>query len=142
MRSNLERAIASLAIAARAVVAFIALKGGDDNPKQTASPPSNFRKAGERSGAAKPTPAVPRIVISGGKPKGGVAELEYDQGEEVEFTVVSDVADEVHVHGYDKSKPVEAWESLRFRFPAELEGIFEVELEERATPIAELTVNP
>ena len=32
--------------------------------------------------------------------------------------------------------------SVTFEFPAEIEGIFELELEERAVPLAELQVNP
>jgi plastocyanin len=85
---------------------------------------------------------VETIVVRNGEPVGGVAELEYSAGEEVKFKVRSDVADEVHVHGYDISKDVEAGGTVSFSFPAELEGIFEVELEERAEQIAELRVNP
>ena len=85
---------------------------------------------------------VETIVVRNGEPVGGVAELEYSAGEEVKFKVRSDVADEVHVHGYDLSKDVEAGGAVSFSFPAELEGIFEVELEEAAEQIAELRVNP
>ncbi len=85
---------------------------------------------------------VPTIVIRGGEPVGGVAELEYDAGEEVRFEVSSDVADEVHVHGYDLMEDVEAGGTVSFDFPAEIEGIFEVELEGRKEQIAELRVNP
>jgi len=85
---------------------------------------------------------VETIVVRNGEPVGGVAELEYSAGDEVEFKVRSDVADEVHIHGYDLSKDVAAGGTVSFSFPAELEGIFEVELEERAEQIAELRVNP
>lgn len=86
--------------------------------------------------------AVPTIVIEGGEPVGGVAELEYDAGDQVRFRVKSDVADEVHVHGYDISEDVPAGGSVSLDFPAEIEGIFEVELEQRVEQIAELRVNP
>jgi len=82
------------------------------------------------------------IVVRNGDPVGGVQELEYSAGDQVEFTVRSDVADEIHVHGYDLMKDVEAGGSASFSFPADLEGIFEVELEESGTQIAELRVNP
>ena len=85
---------------------------------------------------------VPTIVIRGGKPVGGVAELEYSAGDQVRFEVTSDVADEVHVHGYELLNAVPAGGTVSFDFPAEIEGIFEVELEGRKTQIAELTVNP
>lgn len=84
----------------------------------------------------------PKIVIENGEPVDGVAELEYSAGEEIEFTVESDVAEEIHVHGYDLMKEVPAGGSVTFSFPAEIEGIFEVEMEGMAVQIAELRVNP
>ena len=85
---------------------------------------------------------VPTVVVRGGEPVGGVAELEYTAGEEVRFEVTSDVADEIHVHGYDLLEEVPAGGTASFDFPAEIEGIFEVELEGRGVQIAELRVNP
>lgn len=85
---------------------------------------------------------VPTVTIRNGEPVGGVAELEYSAGEDVRFEVTSDVADEVHVHGYDLMEEVQAGGTVSFDFLAEIEGIFEVELEGRKTQIAELTVNP
>jgi hypothetical protein len=85
---------------------------------------------------------VPTIVVRNGEPVGGIAELEYSAGDEIRFEVSSDVADEVHVHGYDLMEEVPAGGTVSFDFPAEIEGIFEVELEGRKVQIAELTVNP
>jgi Cu-Zn family superoxide dismutase len=82
------------------------------------------------------------IVIENGEPVDGIAELEYSAGDEIEFTVESDVAEEIHVHGYDLNKEVPAGGSVTFSFPAEIEGIFEVEMEGQAVQIAELRVNP
>ena len=45
--------------------------------------------------------------------------------------MTSDVADEIHVHGYDLKKDVPAGGSVRFSFPASIEGVFEIELEGR-----------
>jgi hypothetical protein len=85
---------------------------------------------------------VPTIVIRNGEPVGGVKQLEYDAGDEIRFEVKSDVADEVHVHGYDLMQDVKAGGTVSFDFPAEIEGIFEAELEGRKEQIAEITVNP
>jgi hypothetical protein len=82
------------------------------------------------------------IVVRDGEPVGGVRDLTYSAGDRIRFTVRSDVASEVHVHGYDLMKDVKAGGSVSFSFPAEIEGIFEVELEETATQLAEITVNP
>jgi hypothetical protein len=85
---------------------------------------------------------VTTIEIVGGEPKGGVEELEVNKGDQVKFKVVSDAASEVHVHGYDLFENVEAGGSVSFSFVAEIDGIFDVELEDTATQIAELRVNP
>jgi hypothetical protein len=85
---------------------------------------------------------VPTIVIRNGEPVGGIKELEYDAGDEIRFEVTSDVADEVHVHGYDLMQDVPAGGTVSFDFPAEIEGIFEAELEGRKEQIAEIRVNP
>jgi hypothetical protein len=85
---------------------------------------------------------VPTIVVRDGEPVDGVAELEFSAGEEIRFRVSSDQAEEIHVHGYDVSKDVPAGGTIEFAFPAELEGIYEAELEELGVQIAELRINP
>lgn len=85
---------------------------------------------------------VPTIVVRDGEPVGGVQTLEFDAGEEIRFRVSSDAAEEIHVHGYDIAKDVPAGGTIEFDFPAELEGIYEAELEELGVQIAELRINP
>ncbi len=85
---------------------------------------------------------LPTIVVRDGEPVGGVEELEYSAGEEIRFRVSSDAAEEIHVHGYDLMKDVPAGGTVEFDFPAELEGIYEAELEGLGVQIVELRVNP
>lgn len=99
-------------------------------------------KNGSGNGSSAVSKGVTTIVIRDGKPVGGIAHLSYKEGEEVRFRVVSDVADEVHVHGYDIMKDVRAGGSVSFDFPATIEGVFEAELEHRKEQILELQVNP
>lgn len=108
--------------------------GGDSGTTagNTTGPQSGGKQAGGET----------TIVVKDGEPVGGVQELEYTAGEEVRFQVRSDVADEVHVHGYDLMQDVAAGGTVSFTFPAEIEGIFEIELEEAGEQIAELRVNP
>lgn len=83
------------------------------------------------------------VVVKNGEPVGGVAELEFDAGEEVRFKVEGDEGEEIHVHGYDLSEEIpKGGGTVEFDFPAEIEGIVEVELEAKGTQIAELRVNP
>jgi hypothetical protein len=86
--------------------------------------------------------SVPTIVIKNGEPVGGIKQLEYSAGEQIRFKVESDIAEEVHFHGYEVMKDVKAGGTVSFDMPAEIEGIFEVELEGKKEQIAEITVNP
>jgi len=74
--------------------------------------------------------------------RGAPQRHEYDAGDQIRFEVESDVADEVHVHGYELMQDVPAGGTVSFDFPAEIEGIFEAELEGRKEQIAEIRVNP
>jgi len=87
-------------------------------------------------------PAVRTVRVVNGQPQGGVRRLEYKKGDRIRFKVQSDVADEIHVHGYDVMKDVTAGGSASFSFTASIEGRFEVELEDAGTQIAELEVEP
>jgi len=58
----------------------------------------------------------------------------------VEITITSDVAEEVHVHGYDISREVAAGGTTTLRFTVDIPGVFEVELELSGQPLFELTV--
>ena len=148
MRSPLARGLVGLAAVAAVVVLFVVLAGGDDDNSDKAGT-TQTQAAGATvttgQGQANPKPKAPatrRIVVAGGKPRGGVQKLDYKQGDRIQFVVASDVADEIHVHGYDVTEDVPAGGSVRFSFPARIEGVFEVELEGRKQQIAQLKVNP
>ena len=87
-------------------------------------------------------PVEVKIVVENGAPKGGIVRQTVSQGDDVVLVVTSDVADEIHLHGYDKSKDVPAGGTIRLPFTATLPGRFEVELEQHGVQIADLTVNP
>ena len=74
-------------------------------------------------------------------PQGGIVRQTVDKGDRVVLVVKSDVADEIHLHGYDLSRDVTAGGTARLPFTATLPGRFEVELESRGVQIADLTVN-
>jgi hypothetical protein len=126
MNSNIARVAVGAVVVVVAIVLLIVLKDNDSSSDTTSN-------AGGK---------VPTIVIKNGKPVGGIRDLTYNTGEQIHFVVDSDVSDEIHVHGYDIMKDVEAGGSVSFDFPASLEGVFEAELEGRKEQIIELTVNP
>jgi hypothetical protein len=82
-----------------------------------------------------------RIRVENAQPVGGVQDHEVDEGDEVLLIVTSDVADEVHLHGYDLPAAVAPGQPARIRFDANLVGEFEIELEERGVPIGNLVVS-
>lgn len=129
--------------------AALLVHSGHDHPeaeseggggKEAAAPPKIA--CAELEGSPGATAAAPTVVVRNGEPVGGVQELEFSAGERIRFSVESDVADEIHVHGYDLAQNVPAGGEVSFDFPADIEGIFEVELEGRGEQIAELRVNP
>jgi hypothetical protein len=85
-------------------------------------------------------PTVVRIRVVGGVPKGEIVRKTVQKGDRVVVIVTSDVADEVHLHGYDLSRDVAAGGTARIRFKANVPGRFEIELESRGVQIADLTV--
>ena len=151
MQSNAARVLVALGSIAAVVVLLIVFAGGDDGGDggTTVAEPATTAETGGSGGSAKPEkpskPAKPeftRITVVDGQPKGGVSDLSYSKGDEVRLEVASDVAEEVHVHGYDISKEVEAGSDVKISFDAGIEGVFEVELEQTAVQIAQLTVKP
>jgi len=86
-------------------------------------------------------PVVVRVVVVGGAPKGGIVRETVQKGDRVRIVVDSDVADEIHLHGYDLSKDVAAGGRATLAFVADVPGRFELELEQRGLQIADLTVN-
>ena len=82
------------------------------------------------------------IEVKDAKPVGGVKTVTYKKGDTIDLTVKSDTADEVHFHGYDVAKDVEANGSVRFDMPATIEGEFIVELEEHKETLANVKVEP
>jgi hypothetical protein len=82
------------------------------------------------------------VNVVNAKPEGGVRKLAFKKGDQVRFMVVSDTADEIHVHGYDLMKDVEKGGSVSFSFKGSIDGRFVVELEDHKQQIAELDVTP
>jgi hypothetical protein len=146
---------ARLALVAAAVVAlvvaFVVASGsGDDKTSGSAATTAAAAAPGTTSTSAATTPApapapaatVPVVRVVDAKPVGGVKRLKFTKGDTIRFSVRSDTADEIHVHGYDVHKDVTAGGKVTFSIPADIEGRFVVELEGKGEQIAELEVDP
>jgi len=142
MRDVRKLVLALLVVAA--AFALSACGSSDDGTTASGNTESGSKSSKSAPEAEKPAEEqdVPTIVVRGGEPVGGVQTLEFSAGEQIRFRVSSDEAEEIHVHGYDIAKDVPAGGTVEFDFPAELEGIYEAELEELGVQIAELRINP
>ena len=128
-----------------AVVAVILLApGGDETDKASNSAPSATPTETAATGGsaaeetATPTPKPKPPLLRAGKETA----LTFEEGETVRFRVVSDEAEEVHVHGYDIKKDLEPGKTETMSFKADITGIFEIELEHSGTLLAQLKVVP
>ncbi|HST38707.1 MAG TPA: hypothetical protein VLK58_04325 [Conexibacter sp.] len=158
MGSN-QRLIVIVGLVVVCALGFVVAKASEDSgDDQIAPEPSVTAPAAQApstaptrgvtatSGATAPArpaaPAVPRIVVRDLQPDGGVKELVFRKGDTIRFVVESDAPEEVHLHGYDVAEDVAPGQPARFAVKANIEGIFEAELEHSGTPIASITVEP
>lgn len=143
-----------LAILAATAVTGLAACGTDDGGSATTAaspppppPPPATQPSPPPPPVPKPDPAPPgpttiTIVVRDGKVVGGLARATVAKGDRVVLVVRSDIADEAHLHGYDQHVDLVPGMPARLAFTASLPGRFEVELEERGLPIADIEVRP
>ena len=98
-------------------------------PSASASPEPTPGPSSETTPEAAPAGQSIEVSVAGGEVSGDTGRVDVPAGESVTITVVSDVADEVHLHGYDVSAPVSPGAPATLTFQATIPGVFEVELE-------------
>ncbi|MFI7144975.1 hypothetical protein ACIBO2_08660 [Nonomuraea sp. NPDC050022] len=119
----MRRAVVALAPALLLALACV-LVAGCGPLSQTHHNPGNSHEVSTGEPSARSNAA---IVIAGGKVSPPSGWLEMAKGQPVSITVTSDVADEVHVHGYDLKAELRPGEPVTLRFTADLTGVFQVE---------------
>ncbi len=110
------------------------------SPTTTTVAPTTTTEATTTNLAA--TTTIPIDVYYEGGQLVGPGRFTFAVGDEVLVRVLSDVDDEIHVHGYDLLFPVTAGVPVEIALTAEVPGIFEVELESSHTLLFELEVTP
>ena len=140
-------------VVALVVIAPLAGGCGDEDDAGDESAATSIRLTPETTTTDEPTstststssPAqdssVREVEVRGGSVVGGVQRIAVDLGETITIRVRSDVTDEVHLHGYDLSQQVAPDSPAELTFTADIPGVFELELEERGMPIAQLEVS-
>jgi hypothetical protein len=105
----------------------------------TATPPTSTSSPS----AAPATEAAGQqieVEVAGGRVTGDTGRVPVAAGTAVTLVVRSDVADEVHVHGYDLTGDVTPDRPAELEFDATIPGVFEVELHEAGTVLLTLQV--
>jgi hypothetical protein len=112
------------------------------DPAGAPSPTSPPSADSPSSVAARSTPAGQRIevTVTGGQVSGDTGRVPVAAGEQVTLVVTSDVADEIHVHGYDLTTPLTPGTPAELSFEAGVPGVFEVELHDAGTVLLTLQV--
>lgn len=130
MQSRKTAAIAGVVVLVAAIVVFIVLQGGSDTGGGPANESFDFR-------------------VANGKAVGGAQDVSATQGDHLTVTLHTDVPAELHIHGYELSKDIDAGKSGSISFTADATGEFEVEAhhlvhgeEGPGEELATLQVNP
>jgi plastocyanin len=127
-----------LALSGLALAAGLTACAGTAAPDTAAGSSS----AGTAPSSSASTPAGQRIEVqvSGGEVSGDTGRVPVAAGEHVTLVLTSDVADEVHVHGYDLEADLSPGQPTEIAFDATIPGVFEVELHEAGTQLLSLQV--
>ena len=133
-----------------AVAAFLVLRPGEDEEgdsppptqaTQTDAAPSTSPGTTTTPKAEPKRPQLETVRVRGGRVR-NLKTFEAKPGETVTFQVIADDKHEIHLHGYDLTEKVTKDRPARFRLKADQQGIFEIEIEDTHTQIAELKVEP
>jgi len=92
--------------------------------------------------AAWPQAVTGSFVFKEGRVVDGPGILKLKRGDSVELTVSSDRPEEVHVHGYDLHRLVEADRPAKLSFIAKRTGRFAIELHRAGVEIGAIEVYP
>ena len=154
------RTVALIAASLGLIVSlFLALRPGDDETVGTTTavtttapattetvatetePPATTTEPPATTAPKPPAVVTIRITVPGDTaPK--VRRFSVKQGRKVKLIVTSALTDHVHLHGYDLMVDVAPGAPGTIDFSATAPGRFEIELEDRSLPIADLEVRP
>ncbi len=82
------------------------------------------------------------IEVKNGKVVSGGGVVKLTRGDHVSFSVVSDKADELHVHGYDLHLKIIPNQPAKLEFDASRTGRFSAELHHSDTQLVVLEIYP
>jgi ABC-type glycerol-3-phosphate transport system substrate-binding protein len=114
-----------------------------DLPTMTATPgkPNTSSPSNTADPSGEQADVTINVTVANGKVNPSGTSIKVKAGQTVLVTAVSDAADEVHIHGYDKELPLTPGKPASVRFTANMKGSFEIETHESGKLIAKLIVS-
>ena len=161
MRSTLTRGAATALLPALGMLVLAGCGGGDSDSGSSIPSPSAPASTPASVPTMTPTPGKPNtsspsntadpsgeqadvtvdVTVANGKVNPSGATIKVKAGQTVLVTAVSDAADEVHIHGYDKELPLTPGKPASVKFTANMKGTFEIETHESGKLVAKLVVS-
>ncbi|TFV65494.1 hypothetical protein E4P40_26365 [Blastococcus sp. CT_GayMR20] len=139
---NRRRARLSAALVGLPFALVVSGCTGTDAEPPAASSTSSSPGSAPPSATTNAAPESQRIevTVAGGAVTGDTGRVPVAAGTPVTLAITSDVADEVHVHGYELTADLAPGQPASITFEATIPGVFEVELHEAGTVLLSLQV--
>jgi hypothetical protein len=162
MRSTLTRGAATAVLPALGILVLAGCGGGDSGSgSSTPSPSAPVSTPTSTLPTNTPTPGSPNtsspsntadpsgeqadvtvdVTVANGKVNPSGATIKVKAGQTVLVKVISDAADELHIHGYDKELELSPGKAASVKFTANMKGTFEVETHKSGKLVAKLVVS-
>jgi hypothetical protein len=161
MRSTLTRGAATALLPALGMLVLAGCGGDGTGGGSTPSPsapastptsslPTNTPTPGKPNTSSPSNTADPSgeqadvtvdITVANGKVNPSGATIKVKAGQTVLIKAVSDAAEELHIHGYDKELELAPGKPASVKFTANMKGTFEVETHKSGKLVAKLVVS-
>jgi hypothetical protein len=158
MSSKLNRPTVLALLPALGMLALAGCSSSDTPPAGAGNTPSSTSPSAsttilaptETPSATPPSSAIPsaqqadvtiNVTVANGKVSPNGSAVQAKAGQTVLITAVSDAAEELHVHGYDKVLELSPGKAASVRFTANIKGTFEIETHKSGKLVAKLVVS-
>jgi len=124
--------------------AEVAQPTGSTVPSSALTPPAD--SSGPQPPSPSPAPSAPSdvtvaVTIAAGRVTPSGANVRVGIGQTVAVSATSDVAESLHIHGYDKTLNLTPGQPTALTFVADQRGVFEIETHESGKLAAKLIVS-
>lgn len=131
--------LGALALAGCLSVLVPGCAAGDDDAGTAASDPTSAASTSSAASSGADVQLI-EIEVADGQVDVAADRVEVALGARVVLAVTSDAADEVHVHGYDRSAELTPGRRTTLELTADSPGLFEVELHGSGLLLVQLEV--